>query len=76
MSVREIPQRHLISRRAAALLLGSCMLAPSRILAASSDRFTSDIIARSQLATGDLGRLARVFAKARRGEPIKLGVIG
>jgi lysophospholipase L1-like esterase len=37
---------------------------------------TSDIVARSQLATGDLGRLARVFAKARRGEPIRLGVIG
>jgi len=76
MSVREIPQRHLISRRGAALLLGSCMLAPSRILAARSDRMTSDIVARSQLATGDLGRLARVFAKAHRGEPIKLGVIG
>lgn len=76
MHVREIPQRHLISRRAAALLLGSCMLAPSRMLASMPDRLTSDIVARSQLSTGDLGRLAKVFAKARRGEPIKLGVIG
>jgi lysophospholipase L1-like esterase len=76
MSVREVAQRHLISRRAAALLLGSCALAPSRILAARSDRLMSDIGARSQLSTGDLGRLAKVFAKARRGEPVRLGVIG
>jgi len=76
VNVREVSQRHLISRRAAALLLGSCMLAPSRILAARSDRLTSDIVARSQLSSGDLGRLAKVFAKARRGEPIRLGVIG
>jgi hypothetical protein len=76
MEVREIPQRHLISRRAAALLFGSCMLAPCRMLAATPDRLTGDVVARSQLSTGDLGRLARVFAKARRGEPIKLGVIG
>jgi lysophospholipase L1-like esterase len=76
MSVRGIPRPHLISRRAAALLLGSCMVAPSRILAARSDRLTRDIVARSQLSTGDLGRLARVFAKALRGEPIRLGVIG
>ena len=76
MSVRGIPRPHLISRRAAALLLGSCMVAPSRILAARSDRLTSDIVARSQLSSGDLWRLARVFAKALRGEPIRLGVIG
>jgi lysophospholipase L1-like esterase len=76
MYVREVPQRHLISRRAAALLLGSCMLAPSRIMASTPDRLTSDIVARSQLSTGDLGRLAKVFANAARGEPIKLGVIG
>ena len=76
MDVRESPQRHLISRRAAALLFGSCVLAPSRILASTPDRLTADIVARSQLSTGDLGRLAKVFAKARRGEPIKLGVIG
>ena len=76
MSVREIPRRQLISRRAAALLLGACVFAPSRVLAARSDRLTSDIVARSQLSSGDLGRLARVFAKARRGEPIRLGVIG
>jgi lysophospholipase L1-like esterase len=74
--VYESPQRHLISRRAAALLLGSCLLAPSRLLASVPDRLTSDIVARSQLSTGDLRRLAKVFAKARRGEPIKLGVIG
>jgi lysophospholipase L1-like esterase len=76
VGVRDIPQRHLISRRAATLLLGSCVLAPSRMLAAMPDRLTADIVARSQLSSGDLGRLAKVFAKARRGEPIKLGVIG
>jgi len=76
MQVRAIPQRPLISRRAAALLLGSCLLAPSRLLAATPDRLTSDIVARSQLSTGDLSRLAKIFAKARRGEPIRLGVIG
>jgi lysophospholipase L1-like esterase len=74
--VYESPQRRLISRRAAALLFGSCMLAPSRILAAMPDRLTGDMVARSQLTSGDLGRLAKVFARARRGEPIKLGVIG
>jgi lysophospholipase L1-like esterase len=76
VSVREGPQRRLISRRAAALLFGSCALAPSRMLAAMPDRLTGDIVARSQLSSGDLGRLAKVIAKARRGEPIKLGVIG
>jgi lysophospholipase L1-like esterase len=74
--VYESPQRRLISRRAAALLFGSCVLAPSRMLASTPDRLTGDIVARSQLSTGDLGRLAKVFARARRGEPIKLGVIG
>src|ERR1700744_1102474 len=76
MDVRENLQRHLISRRAAALLFGSCALAPSRMLASPPDRLTDDIVARSQLSTGDLGRLASVFAKARRGEPVRLGVIG
>ncbi len=76
MYLREIARPHLVTRRAAALLLGSCVLAPSRLLASTPDRLTDDIIARSQLSTGDLSRLARVCAKARRGEPIKLGVIG
>jgi GDSL-like Lipase/Acylhydrolase family len=76
VQVRDVAQQHLLSRRAAALLFGACVLAPSRVLAARSDRLTSDIVARSQLSSGDLGRLARVFAKARRGEPIRLGVIG
>ena len=76
MHVREIPQRRLISRRAATLLLGSCVLAPSRVLASTPDRVTGDVVARSQLSTGDLSRLAKVFARARRGESIKLGVIG
>ena len=75
MHFRDVAQRHFISRRAA-LLLGACVFAPSRILAARSDRLTSDIVARSQLSTGDLRRLAKVITKARRGEPIKLGVIG
>jgi lysophospholipase L1-like esterase len=76
VDVRGGSQQHLISRRAAALLIGSCALAPSRVVASQPDRLTGDIVARSQLATGDLGRLASVFAKARRGEPVKLGVIG
>jgi lysophospholipase L1-like esterase len=76
MHARGIPQPHLISRRGAVQMLGSCLLAPSRIQATTPDRLTSDIVKRSQLSTGDLSRLAKVFAKARRGEPIKLGVIG
>src|SRR5260370_37767829 len=34
------------------------------------------MVARSRLSTGDPGRLMNVFAKAHRGEPITLGVIG
>ena len=65
----------LFSRRAAACLLGSCLAGPTRVFA-SSDPLTSEVVARSQLSTGNLGRLASVVAKADRGEPITLGVIG
>jgi hypothetical protein len=74
----EIPatdQKPLFSRRTAAFLLGSCLAGPARVFA-SSNALTSALVARSQLSTGDLGRLAGVLAKADRGEPITLGVIG
>jgi hypothetical protein len=74
----EIPvtdQKPLFSRRTAAFLFGSCLAGPARVFA-SNDPLTSEIVARSQLSTGDLGPLASVLAKASRGEPITLGVIG
>jgi hypothetical protein len=74
----EIPatdQRTLFSRRTAAFLFGSCLAGPARVFA-SNNPLTSEVVVRSQLSTGDLGRLASVFAKASRGEPITLGVIG
>lgn len=66
-----------ITRRQA-LLLGSCVLglAWSRDAAAADDPLTPDMIARSRLPGADFSRLQRVFAKARRGEQITLGVIG
>src|SRR5258708_15562234 len=70
-----INQNPLISRRTAGLLLGSCLVTPAKALA-SVDALTDEIIARSQLSTGDLARLMNVFARAARGEPITLGVIG
>ena len=56
-------------------MLGSCLVGTPKVLA-STDPLTSEIIARSQLSTGDLTRLSNVFARARRGEPITIGVIG
>jgi lysophospholipase L1-like esterase len=38
--------------------------------------FNPQIIARSRVSDGDLSRLQRVFAKARRGEPVTIGFIG
>jgi hypothetical protein len=70
-----IDRKTLISRRSAGLLLASCLVAPVRALASSS-ALSSEIVARSQLSAGDPGRLINLFAKARRGEPITLGVIG
>jgi GDSL-like lipase/acylhydrolase family protein len=63
------------SRRTAISLLGSCLVGPAKAVA-SNNPLRSDVVARSQLSTGDPARLSRVFAKARRGEPITLGVIG
>lgn len=62
------------TRRAATLLLGAsiAVLAGLSIPAAE----TASIDARAELAAGDPWRLQRVFAKARRGEPVTLGVIG
>jgi GDSL-like Lipase/Acylhydrolase family len=68
-------QTTLISRRTAALLLGSCLVRATTAFA-STDPLTNEIVGRSQLSTGDLARLSNVFAKARRGEPVTLGVIG
>src|SRR5258708_29875348 len=72
---RGIKPKTLISRGTAGLLLGSCLAAPANVFAATSP-LTNEIVARSQLPTGDPGRLMNVFAKAHRGEPITLGVIG
>jgi GDSL-like Lipase/Acylhydrolase family len=68
-------QKALISRRTAGLLLGCCLVDPAKVLA-SVTPLTDAIVARSQVSTGDLGRLIKVFAKALRREPITLGVIG
>jgi GDSL-like Lipase/Acylhydrolase family len=75
MGMPATSQRTLISRRTAALMLGSCLVGIPRV-SASIDPLTSEIIAQSQLSTGDLARLSNVFARARRGEPITIGVIG
>jgi hypothetical protein len=72
---RAIKPKILISRRTAGLLLGSCLAGPAKVFASTSP-LTNQIVARSQLSTGDPGRLMNVFAKAHRGEPITLGVIG
>jgi lysophospholipase L1-like esterase len=63
----------LLTRRAATLLLGAAVAGLATRSAATAP---ADPIARSQLATGDPWRLRRAFAKARRGEPLTLGVIG
>jgi lysophospholipase L1-like esterase len=68
-------QKTSISRRTAALMLGSCLVGTPKVFA-STDPLTAEIIARSQLSTGDFVRFSNVFARARRGEPITLGVIG
>jgi lysophospholipase L1-like esterase len=68
-------QEMLLSRRTAAFLLGSCLVGPTGVFA-SNRPLTDEIVARSQLSTGDQARLSNVFARARRGEPITLGVIG
>jgi hypothetical protein len=75
LEVPTISQRTSISRRTAALMLGSCLVGASRVFAAPNP-LTDEIIARSQLSTGDLARFSNVLAKARRGEPITIGVIG
>jgi hypothetical protein len=56
-------------------MLGSCLVGASRVFAATNP-LPPEIIARSQLSVGDFARLSNVFARARRGEPITLGVIG
>jgi lysophospholipase L1-like esterase len=68
-------QSSLLSRRAATLMLGSCLVGPARAFAAGQP-LTDEVVARSQLSSGDLTRLSNVFARAQRGEPITLGVIG
>jgi lysophospholipase L1-like esterase len=64
------------TRRMAGLLFGSFVLGPRAGFAAMPDRLTRDMIARSQVSHGDLTRLAGVVAKARRGGPVTIGVIG
>jgi lysophospholipase L1-like esterase len=64
------------SRRTAGLLFGSLLLSPRNAFAATPDYLTREMIARSQVSNGDLTRLIGVVAKARRGEPVTIGVIG
>jgi lysophospholipase L1-like esterase len=64
------------TRRTAGLLFGSLLLGPRDAFAATPDRLTRDMIARSQVSNGDVTRLINVVAKARRGEPVTIGVIG
>ena len=68
--------RILYSRRTATLMFGASLFALPAASAVTRDPLTKEIIARSQVSSGNIARLARVFAKARRGEPITLGVIG
>jgi hypothetical protein len=75
LGISATSQKTLLSRRTAAFLLGSFLVGAPGVFASTSP-LTNEIIARSQLSTGDLTRLSNVFAKARRGEPITLGVIG
>ena len=66
----------LLTRRAAALLLGAGVGTLAGLSIRSAATAPADPIARSQLAAGDRWRLRRAFAKARRGEPLTFGVIG
>jgi lysophospholipase L1-like esterase len=66
----------LPTRRAATLLLGAGVAAFAGLPTRAAETVPSDLIARSQLAAGDRWRLHHAFAKARRGEPLTLGVIG
>jgi lysophospholipase L1-like esterase len=66
----------LPTRRAATLLLGAGVAAFAGLSIRTAETAPSDPVARSQLAVGDPWRLRRAFAKARRGEPLTLGVIG
>src|ERR1700710_2960325 len=75
-SEQEMTRQAVYSGRTAGLLLGSFLLGPRAGFAAAPDRLTRDMIARSQVSNGNLTRLINVVAKARRGEPVTIGVIG
>lgn len=67
----------LLTRRA--LLLGAGVTGVGALASHSSrsaEPGPADWIVRSRLAAGNPWRLRRAFAKARRGEPLTLGVIG
>lgn len=64
----------MISRRSALAAAG--LLAGGYRSGMAAPALAPDMFARSELTLGDLGRLHRLFAKARRGEPVTLGVIG
>jgi lysophospholipase L1-like esterase len=66
----------VITRRGATLLLGGSIAVLAGLSLRAADQASPDLAARSELAAGDPWRLQRAFAKARRGEPITLGVIG
>lgn len=65
-----------LTRRAATWLLGGGIATLAGFAVGSAEAPSSDLLARGLLASGDPWRLRRAFAKARRGEPVTLGVIG
>ena len=64
----------MIDRRS--LLAAAGILAGGGTAGRAAPALAPDMFARSEVALGDPARLHRVFAKARRGEPVTLGVIG
>lgn len=66
----------LYTRRTATLMFGAGLFALPAASASTRDPLTKEVIARSQVSAGNTARLAKLFARARRGESITLGVIG
>jgi lysophospholipase L1-like esterase len=69
-------RERLLTRRRALLFGGGGAAVLAGFSTRAAGTVPADPITRSRLAIGDPLRLQRAFAKARRGEPITLGVIG
>ncbi len=67
-------QLPLIASLVLSLIVGLALV--HRELAKKPQALSEAIIARARLSDGNPARLDRVFARARRGEPITIGVIG